>query len=364
MGLFDFFKPKRHSPNDQAIVDQIATSVLKIAESPMPQPISPEEYAQLRQREIDWLERRYDFNTIEGIRAIPEVKNPPRPSGGSVTGAVYYYLKAKAHEHEKAGNIELAIACFKKSIILMRLQYGASYGLEESYSFVRMLARNGFLNDAMREKNIADEFYETEAANEDLGWFRKTCRDASALRTDLLIMSVTGAACPECAKYQGRVFSVSGKSKLFPPLPKIVWDTGAVHHGCHHTFSPYIHNVNDPCLEYTLSVHPLKRKSYGKDIVTFSNRPFEDDRTPEAQAVALEEIARQEETAAKKKLRDDGMIEREYQKWQDKTTLDWLQQNFPEKSPKTVSSFRRMRTQNTKTYQSLKQLASEKGREI
>ena len=235
MGLFDFFKSKRPSSQDQAIVDQIAASIKNLAESPMPQPISQEEYAQLRQKEIDWLERKYDFNTIEGIKAIPDVENPPRPSGDSTTGDVYYYLKAKAHEHEKVGNIELAIACFEKSIRLMRLKFRKLHGRAESYSYVRMLARNGYLEAANKEKKYADKYYGPD------------------------------------------------------PMYKI-----------------------DP----------------------------------------------------KTKIRDDGMIDREYQKWQDKTTLDWLQQNFPDKSPKTVTSFRRMRTQNTKNYQLLKQLAAEKGQEI
>ncbi len=43
---------------------------------------------------------------------------------------------------------------------------------------------------------------------------------------------------------------------------------------------------------------------------------------------------------------------------------EWLQTNLPDKCPKTISSFRRMKTQNTKNYQLLKQLAVEHGREI
>lgn len=43
---------------------------------------------------------------------------------------------------------------------------------------------------------------------------------------------------------------------------------------------------------------------------------------------------------------------------------EWLQNNLPENCPKSISSFRRMKTQNTKNYQALKQLAAEKGREI
>ena len=42
----------------------------------------------------------------------------------------------------------------------------------------------------------------------------------------------------------------------------------------------------------------------------------------------------------------------------------WLQANLPERCPTSLTGYRRMRTQNTKNYQALKQLAAEKGKEI
>lgn len=42
----------------------------------------------------------------------------------------------------------------------------------------------------------------------------------------------------------------------------------------------------------------------------------------------------------------------------------WLQENLPNQCPKSISGFRRMKTQNTKNYQALKQAAAEMGREI
>lgn len=325
---------------------------------------TPEDYNCMRSFEIEWLECYYDFNSLEGIAAIPVRQDVPRPPTDSVTGAVYYYLRHKAHEHEEAGNIELAIACFKKSISLMRLRYGSAYGQEESYSFVRMLARNGYLEEAIQTKAETDYFYDANACQESLARFQQIRKQAKELNTDLVIMSVHGSVCPECAKYQGRVFSLSGKNKIFPQLPNVIAATGSVHPGCSHTFFPYIHEVTNPQLDYTLSVHPLENKSYGKNIVAFSNRPFVDDRTAEYKQSALVVCEKRLEDTTKKKQRDDTMIEREYQKWQDNCTFNWLQENFPDKCPKNVASFRRMRTQNTKNYQLIKRLAAEKGREI
>lgn len=44
--------------------------------------------------------------------------------------------------------------------------------------------------------------------------------------------------------------------------------------------------------------------------------------------------------------------------------FEWLQSNLPDKCPKSISGFRRMKTQNTKNYQALQQAAAELGRKI
>ena len=37
--------------------------------------------------------------------------------------------------------------------------------------------------------------------------------------TDLIEVSVHGSPCEECAKYQGRIYSISGNDKRFPKYP-------------------------------------------------------------------------------------------------------------------------------------------------
>lgn len=182
--------------------------------------------------------------------------------------------------------------------------------------------------------------------------------------TDLVIMDAHGSVCPECAKYQGRVYSISGKSKIFPKVPSFFYSGCGVHPGCSHTFWPYIHGVNDPDLAYTLTVHPLKDPQYGMDIITFSNRPFVDDRTDECKAAA--EAFLNGETREQKYMREfeERMKKLEAQKKREEQDFHWLCMNFPDKCPKSVTGYRRMKTQNTKNYQTLKTLAAELGREI
>lgn len=49
---------------------------------------------------------------------------------------------------------------------------------------------------------------------------------------------------------------------------------------------------------------------------------------------------------------------------QEETDYQWLQLNFPEQCPKSLSGYRRMKTQNSRNYQSLKACAAELGRSI
>ena len=54
----------------------------------------------------------------------------------------------------------------------------------------------------------------------------------------------------------------------------------------------------------------------------------------------------------------------ETKKAQEVKDFAWIQEYLPDKCPKNITGFRRMKTQNTKNYQLLKQLAAEMGREI
>lgn len=58
------------------------------------------------------------------------------------------------------------------------------------------------------------------------------------------------------------------------------------------------------------------------------------------------------------------IIEAERQREIEAQDFSWVQEHIPDKSPKSLSGFRRMKAQNTKNYQALKQLAQNMGREI
>lgn len=58
---------------------------------------------------------------------------------------------------------------------------------------------------------------------------------------------------------------------------------------------------------------------------------------------------------------EDKVIETEARRGNEVRAFVWIQQNLPELCPKSLSGFRRMKSQNTKNYQKIVQAAAEKG---
>lgn len=58
------------------------------------------------------------------------------------------------------------------------------------------------------------------------------------------------------------------------------------------------------------------------------------------------------------------ILAREAMRLQEDQDFAWLQANLPDKCPKSISGFRRMKAQNTKNYQALQAAAAELGRNI
>lgn len=128
--------------------------------------ISPELYRQLRNFEVAWLERNYDFNSLLGINSIPVKKNlpgapTPGSSVGSHTGEVYYYLRHKAYCYEDRGDMALALACMRKSVALVQCR--DFYTADDCYPLVKMLARAGCIDEATREKALIEKALSIES---------------------------------------------------------------------------------------------------------------------------------------------------------------------------------------------------------
>ena len=89
------------------------------------------------------------------------------------------------------------------------------------------------------------------------------------LKNDLVKMSSHSTSCPICAMYQGRVYSITGKTKGYPALETInngnVVQYKIIHPHCRHRFTVYVKEFDENAAQ-------MKKDS---------NKPFEDTRSNE-----------------------------------------------------------------------------------
>ena len=128
---------------------------------------------------------------------------------------------------------------------------------------------------------------------------------------DLVQMSSHYPTCGICAPLQGRVYSISGRDKRFPPLSKAFGAYNNVHPNCRHVIAPWIESMH--------SAEEIEK------AVAFSNRPFSDERS-QAEVYKYKE---QQDKA--RRLRNDL-----YQWERYKAVLG-------EDAPKSAAAFRRIK---------------------
>ncbi len=150
--------------------------------------------------------------------------------------------------------------------------------------------------------------------------------------------------CSECAKYNFRVYCISGKDNRFPKLPKYI-KKHASHCGLLiYSFTP---GVNYMRLGFNKSLHEIN------EVIAHSNRPFIDDRSDE-----------QIEFYSKR-------VQQCYQKWFDningsqaKLEYEQIKERFPNIAPKNQGAYYRMKKSNTKSYNAIVDQAIKAGIEI
>lgn len=150
--------------------------------------------------------------------------------------------------------------------------------------------------------------------------------------SDLVEVSSTPVCCcPECAKYIGRIYSLTGMDARFPKFPKWLEDTKCAH--CGIQIYPFIYGFSSP--------------TYVEgDIFKTSNRPFVDDRT-------------QEDIDYYYKLVNDYEEEQ-----RDRKDYACLELELSDIAPKSYGAYRRMKKQKTKGYLKLVEAAAEHGIEL
>lgn len=144
---------------------------------------------------------------------------------------------------------------------------------------------------------------------------------------DDTVFVTTSRICPECSKYNRRIFSVYGRYKSFPILPHFLY--------------------TDRC--------PLCNTSIGyahyfpgitgnlKQDIRDNQKTIEDKRNIEERKLWNEHIEKQ-----------NFNIESE-------EDYKWIVNNLPELAPKSIAGYKKMRISNSKNYQQIVSAALEKG---
>ena len=279
--------------------------------------------------------RMHDFNSVEGIRNILIPKYARIVGMISPVNNIEYILHRRATRHKKSNRMDLAIECLRKANEIMPYS-NFQWTANDYLHLVYYLDEAGFTDEASRERE------KLQSKHPDVLKSMSACinegnknriQQLSSLEYDLVQMTTHYPTCEKCAIMQGRVFSISGNDKRFPPL-SIAYEEGthSVHKGCKHCIAPWIENA------------------YGRtavfDMIEFSNRPFVDPRS-------------QEEIALYEKQQYESLVaDTDYDNY------NRLCELLPKETPKSYGSYRRVKNANTANYQKLVNEAKEIGMDI
>ncbi len=290
----------------------------------------------------------YDLTDIQSIRSI-KIPNyhiyAPNKVGEElgVTGCLDYVLRMRSGLYWREGNFDLSIACLEKATELMKYS-SVGWPPKDFFRIVNELNDLGRFKRAEKwkawiEHNIPGAtsaiapIAATMESREPLSsqQRKELLEGCKYLDTDLVEVGDSGVCCEVCAKYRNRIYTLTGKDSRFLRFPK------DFHKSCGLSVYPYIWGVHEPVFSCS-------------DPVSYSNRPFSDDRTAEEKANRekwLQKMTQQPEV-----LKTPSLTRIIYYR---------LKQILPDDSPKSLSGFSRMRKSNSKNYQALVKKAEAAG---
>lgn len=271
----------------------------------------------------------YDLDSIEGIESIeiPEYK--------SVNGVespidnIEYVLQRKATEHKRNGRMDLAIACLRKSNEIFPFS-NFLWVYKDYMRLVEFLKQDGKFDEARKEEARIKKSF--EPGPEMISHLEYIIWQCKSMKIDLIETTDNNfSCCSECAKYNKRIFSISGKDRHFPKLPEYLFKDLPGHAFCIIDFYPFFgENYHTNWL-------------YEGSLRSWCNRPFTDERTNE-----------QKEYFKNK-------VQTNLQEQIDKENYDILREKFTNLAPKSFGGYRRMKNLRSDKYSMLSKEVSSIG---
>lgn len=263
----------------------------------------------------------YDLTDKNSIKAIPV------PSFSEDQGTVFsldYLLRMCASNLRENGLHDLSIELMCKAVEIM--PYSKICWQEKDYMrLVFWLYEDGKLDEGDAVKDMLKKTV-FSTSKTDLTILGKERLAEYSTKTDLISFNLYGEqSCPNCAIFSGRVYSISGKSPVFPPLPQKYKDCGFFHIGCNVGIAPYSEKFDD-------SIYWLGKRT---PTIASTYRELKDSRSEEAQKSYCE--------TRKSLLKDEQkpINKEEYLK------LKFL---YPELAPKSLASYTRAKRAKSASY--------------
>lgn len=318
-------------------------------------------------RWVVWDERKYDLFNIHDILSFDITRNPSEKSGkrGRKRKAVIYL--ESYHNHLQYCIMHNLLNTYDKylsvaySYLVINLTINDNPNVignefESVFKHLKRLNLDYYADDIYEQLNtIAPEFL--SEGNAQLYYFMNQLNYAKQNGYDLFYVDINDRCCETCAKYQNRYYSIDGESKKFPKLPEVVFQYGSFHkNGCKYSFTPerekelrknekmnrYIYDINGNC------------KTEQVNIIKYSNRPFEDDRSEEE--ILITNRYRAFERKMKKEA--DEEERKSLIRWRE---WSWLKDHFPKITPTSISGYTLIKRRNSKNYIKLKEKVAELG---
>lgn len=189
---------------------------------------------------------KYDMDTLEGINSIP-VPAKNYHTGNDLKDCIYYILQRKATEHKKAGRMDCAIACLRKSNELSDYEPKPLLSEKEYLRLVKYIELTNDYELAQQELNKIyqhhPEFKDKRISN--LIHIKTALKKCKQFKNDCVLVS-TNNHCSICSKYNLKVFSISGKTKKYPKLPREIYEHGGFCPNCSISLTTYFDGINTP----------------------------------------------------------------------------------------------------------------------
>ena len=189
----------------------------------------------------------YKMETLEDINSIP-VPTSQFEYNCDFTESIEYVLQRKATQFKKAGQMDLAIACLKKSNEIMPFA-PMTYTPKDYERLEKYLKLAGRFDEA---RGIHENVQST-LSNQNRSITEKQL-ELSDL-SDYIEVPRLNRPCSECAKYHDRIYSKNCKNG-FPDTKIFLEYINSKVCSCYLSFFPFL---------YEISVYPAGRKPEGKN---------------------------------------------------------------------------------------------------